>query len=165
MTPELHMLPPNATVEQVVALYKKLTGKEPTPEEIDELKAQAVMGERSNPPIQVDAELANADWPKRTKDVQTPRTGFTLSEVLVVIAVIFIIAALVVAGVSVHREATAATPTSYSIGQGGFHVIKIDGCEYIAYSEGFVTSESRVYTFTHKGNCSNAIHKYNTEQP
>jgi hypothetical protein len=65
---------PNATAEEVLDLFRKLTGKEPTQAEIDELKAEMVM-QQSKPqrmPLQPDAG-DNADWPKRTQDVKTPR--------------------------------------------------------------------------------------------
>lgn len=70
--PRLLLLPPKPTVEQIIEFYRKLTGKEPTQEQIDKVKAKAVMGEREEPKeyrITPDAEEANADWPKRTKDV------------------------------------------------------------------------------------------------
>ena len=75
--PQLSLLPPNPTVEQIVALYKKLTGKEPTQAEIDEIKTQAVMGQAKPRVIQPDALVSNADWPKRTKDVPTPNVSAT----------------------------------------------------------------------------------------
>lgn len=71
--PELSTLGPNPTVEQIVALYRKVAGREPTQAEIDELKARAVMDRPKSRVISPDATEANADWPKRTKDVPTPR--------------------------------------------------------------------------------------------
>ena len=42
--PELYLLPPNPTVEQIsLNLYRSLTGKEPSEEEVNELKSQAAM--------------------------------------------------------------------------------------------------------------------------
>jgi len=34
-----------------------------------------------------------------------------------------------------------------------YNIVVIDGCEYIEYDKGM--SEMRVYSLTHKGNCSN----------
>ncbi len=78
--PTLDMLPPNPTVEQIIELYRKLTGKEPTEAEIDELKTKAVSGQAKPRIIQPDATVANADWPKRTKDVLLSELGFDLSD-------------------------------------------------------------------------------------
>lgn len=42
---------------------------------------------------------------------------------------------------------------------GDFIIKTIDGCEYIEYDYGLY--HQRVYSLTHKGNCSNPIHNYN----
>ncbi len=172
--PELHTLGPNPTVEQIVALYTKLTGKEPTAEELNELKTQMVMGESHSSAmnsqgysrvIQPDALLVNADWPKRTQDVKTPSLGFSLIEVLVVLAILAILVAMLIPTVNAVKAANARNAVSQKhYGYDGanwiaFDVIRLDGCEYLDYSD------ARGYRFTHKGNCSNPIHKYNSEQP
>lgn len=80
--PRLLLLGPNPTVETILDFYRKLTGKEPTQAEIDDLKARAIMGEKHEDNQwsggyneSPDADIANADWPKRTKDVKTPSVG------------------------------------------------------------------------------------------
>jgi hypothetical protein len=65
--------------DQIIDEYRKATGKEPTQEEIDQLKGRMVMGVDHGKPgddktaraiITPDADLVNADWPKRTQDVK-----------------------------------------------------------------------------------------------
>lgn len=41
----------------------------------------------------------------------------------------------------------------------GYKIVVIDQCEYIQVNDGL--GNTRVYSLTHKGNCSNPIHKYN----
>lgn len=173
----LSTLPPNPTTEQIAALYRKLTGKDPTAEELDELKREAATNKPARPMITPDAEEKNADWPKRTKDVTltgaggTPKSGYTIYEVLLVLAILTSLGALATIGITgvvneSAERAKKAKVTSYTLGgYGGFHTIKIDGCEYVAYGENMMGTQSRVYTITHKGNCSNPIHKYNAEEP
>jgi hypothetical protein len=43
--------------------------------------------------------------------------------------------------------------------QGNYSVVVIDGCEYIECDYGLL--DQRVYSLTHKGNCSNPIHSHN----
>ena len=42
--------------------------------------------------------------------------------------------------------------------QRNYNIITIENCEYIEFDEG--TGNMRVYSLTHKGNCSNPIHQY-----
>lgn len=39
-----------------------------------------------------------------------------------------------------------------------YDIVVIDGCEYIEFDCGY--AQCRVYSLTHKGNCSNPIHIY-----
>ena len=43
-------------------------------------------------------------------------------------------------------------------GSKSYNVVVIDGCEYIECDYGFL--DQRVYSLTHKGNCTNKIHAY-----
>lgn len=45
---------------------------------------------------------------------------------------------------------------------GDYKIKTIEGCEYIEYDYGITTQ--RVYSLTHKGNCSNKIHSKCTEK-
>jgi prepilin-type N-terminal cleavage/methylation domain-containing protein len=157
----LALLPPNPTAEQILALYTKLTGKEPTQEEIDRLKARMVMGERIVERVITPDAGANGDWPKRTKDVKLG--GFTLVEVLVVLAILLVIVSLICAGAA-NRDTDKTAPARPIPGQGGYNYVirTIDGCEYIEAT--WMTGYDRgLYSLTHKGNCSNPIHVYNAE--
>ncbi len=37
-------------------------------------------------------------------------------------------------------------------------VVEYDGCQYIVYDDGEAGLDSRVYSMTHKGNCTNPDH-------
>lgn len=47
--------------------------------------------------------------------------------------------------------------TVYS--KGNYSIRIIDGCEYIQVENAYKSSNNYNYTLTHKGNCSNPIHK------
>ena len=129
-------------------------------EAADAVKTQAVMGDTKPVAlaIQPDADLTNADWPKRTKDIKTPRLGFTLVELLIVLTFIIALVGLFwTAVVSSHRNSNNRARFVESKDGFSFRVIELDGCEYF-----YGPSSGQL---CHKGNCSNPIHKYNIEQP
>ncbi len=52
------------------------------------------------------------------------------------------------------EEYETATPVG-----GKIKIKKIDDCEYLIYETGYVGSQSYSFSITHKGNCSNPIHR------
>jgi len=49
-----------------------------------------------------------------------------------------------------------------TVNEENYKIKRIDGCEYIEFDYGY--SNYRVYSLTHKGNCSNKIHSKCTEE-
>ena len=47
---------------------------------------------------------------------------------------------------------------SVNIGN-GFTERTIEGCQYIEYESGMNDTDTHVYSITHKGNCTNPVHK------
>lgn len=58
------------------------------------------------------------------------------------------------------RSTPAGTNTPAA--EGGYSIRVIDGCEYIECDYGIF--DNRVFSLTHKGNCSNPIHQYKAEK-
>lgn len=60
----------------------------------------------------------------------------------------------------------AKTIIEEEIGQGDktkqlYHLVKIDGCEYIMVHRSGLKVEAQPFNFLHKGDCSNPIHNKN----
>lgn len=55
----------------------------------------------------------------------------------------------------VEIESVSTVPKTY-VGFDDWSIVVIDSCEYIEVDMG--SNKNRVYSLTHKGNCSNTIH-------
>ncbi len=56
------------------------------------------------------------------------------------------------------------TPRGERTTKDGYSIIKIDGCEYIEVKD-FLGANNGYYSLTHKGDCSNPIHRYPNKAP
>lgn len=83
------------------------------------------------------------------------KRGFTLVELMTIIAIVGLLSFFIMRVSGCDEKFEVVTILS-----DGSKVVRIDSCEYIKTQ----TAEYPYYMLTHKGNCSNPIHPYNTER-